>query len=137
MAEEINIDGTNMIVGRMGAYVAKKALLGNKVNILNAEKAVFSGRKEDILKKYHEQRQKGGPFKGPFIPRLADKFLKRTFRGMLPHKKPRGKQAYANIKCYIGVPEQFKDKKLTKLENPDAKKLYVKSTTVEEVCNAI
>lgn len=138
MAQEINIDATNLIVGRLDAYVVKKALLGNKLNIFNSEKAVFSGNREYTLRKYHEQRKKGGPLKGPFRPRLPDMFLKRTMRGMLSHNKSRARDAFGNIRCYIGVPEQFKNTKLQTLDAADAKHLTItKITTVGEVCKSI
>ena len=33
--------------------------------------------------------------------------MKRTIRGMLPYKRPRGIDAFKRIKCYVGVPVEF------------------------------
>lgn len=36
--------------------------------------------------------------------------MKRAIRGMLPHKTPRGKQAYRRLIVHIGVPDKIEDK---------------------------
>jgi large subunit ribosomal protein L13 len=33
--------------------------------------------------------------------------MKRTIRGMLPYKRPRGVDAMRRIKCYVGIPVDF------------------------------
>jgi len=48
-AEPIVIDATNQIMGRLASYAAKSALSGNTVIVLNAEKAVISGKKSNIV----------------------------------------------------------------------------------------
>ena len=50
------INAENMILGRLGAYVAKKSLLGEEVKIVNCKDAVIIGKKDVILRKY-KQRQ--------------------------------------------------------------------------------
>jgi large subunit ribosomal protein L13 len=133
---ELVIDATHAIAGRLGAYAAKQALLGHKVSIVNSEDAIFSGTKVKIVEKYKALRDMGTPVKGPFVSRLSDRFLRRVIRGMLPFKRPRGKAAYANIMCYLGVPEEFKDAKLLKvalLQNSN----IIRYCTVKEVCRAL
>ena len=136
---EIYIDAANAIVGRVGAFSAKRALLGDTIKIMNCEKAVMSGNKEDVIGRYYHRRNKiGQPQKGPFISRLPDRFVRRTIRGMLPYKRTKGAEAYKRIMCYLGVPEKFKDKKLETVQGADAGKLkLLKRTTVEEVCKKI
>jgi len=110
MAEEkvINIDATNAIVGRMGTFVAKQALLGNKINIFNCEKAIFSGDPRLVREKYHHLMfRMGQPVRGPFFPKLPDRFVKRVIRGMIDHKRERGLLAFKRIMCYQGVPSEF------------------------------
>lgn len=103
---EINIDATNAIVGRMASFVAKQALLGNKVNIYNCEKAVISGSPAIIREKYyHLMFKTGQPMRGPFIPKNPDRFVKRIIRGMIDHKNERGILAFKRIMCYRGAPE--------------------------------
>src|SRR5713101_2126555 len=46
--EEI-VDASNLILGRMATYVAKKALEGNRMVIVNAERAVISGTKARVV----------------------------------------------------------------------------------------
>ena len=46
------IDATNLLVGRLATVVAKKALLGGKIDIVNAEKAIISGPKRLVINKY-------------------------------------------------------------------------------------
>ena len=111
--EELNIDATNTIAGRLATRAAKEALIGKKVNVFNAEKAVISGDAKKVAEKYRYTRSEmGQPRKGPFIPKMADRFLRRIIRGMLPYKQVKGKKAFDNIKCYLGVPKKFEKEKI-------------------------
>lgn len=136
---EINIDATNLIIGRMSSYAAKQALLGNSVNIFNCEKAVMTGDKDGIAEKYRYRiKETGTPQKGPFISRSPDRFVRRQLRGMLPHKKPRGKAAWKRILCYQGVPAEFKTKKLQTLDWAHSKhKRTMKLATIKDICTSI
>lgn len=110
---EINLDASGRIIGRILTYAAKQALLGHTVNIFNCEKAVISGEPALVRAKYHHLIFETGQWqRGPYIPRMSDRFVKRMVRGMLEHKSGRGKAAFKRIMCYLGVPAQFKDKKL-------------------------
>lgn len=118
MREQIVIDAEGAITGRLAAYVAKQALLGKEVIVVNAEKAVISGRKDVIINKYLRRRQLGRrKQKGPYWPCEADRLLRRITRGMLPWKKARGKEAFKRIKCYKGIPETIDKEKIIKLQN--------------------
>lgn len=117
---EIVIDGTNSVLGRLASFAAKQALLGNKVIIVNCKKAIILGNKKDILKDYVAKRQRGG-VKGPFFPSKSAAIVKRAIRGMLSYKKGRGADALKNIKCYESLPAKY----------TEANKLYIatKKTT--------
>ena len=129
------INAENLIMGRIGTVVAKRALLGEKIDVVNCEKAIITGSKKNILAKYKARRERGQVLKGPYIPRRPDMFVRRMLRGMLPYKQEKGKRAFKKTMCYIGVPEEFKDKKLETIENADIKKLpTLKYLTVGEVC---
>lgn len=129
------LDATNIIIGRLGTFAAKKALLGEKIDIINCEKAVISGRKEDVFAKYKQKRDRGVPKKGPFIPRMPDRFVKRIIRGMLPMEKARGREAFKKIICHIGVPEKFKGKATDTVTKANADKLLtLKKVKVGTVC---
>lgn len=136
---ELYVDAGNAIAGRIGSWAAKRALLGDTIKIMNCEKAVISGRKEHVTERYYHRRNKvGQPQKGPILPRMPDRFLKRIIRGMLPYKRAKGAEAYKRIKCYIGVPIEFKDKKLEKIPGTGAAKLKsLKRITIEEVCKKL
>lgn len=113
--EEIIIDATNATLGRLASYAAKQALQGKKVIILNSEKAIITGRKKFIIKKYQTRRRRGGTaMKGPLISKLPEKIVKRTIRGMLNYKEGRGREAFKRILCFKGIPEKYKDKKMLK-----------------------
>lgn len=110
------INAENLILGRMASCAAKKALLGEKVEIVNAEKAVIVGTKDAILAKYKRKMEMGNPFKGPFFPREPSRFVKRTIRGMLPYKQEKGRKALKNVRCYNGVPSSFEGQKIETIE---------------------
>lgn len=136
---EINLDATGAVIGRICTYAAKQALLGNTVNILNAEKAIMSGSMEYNYDRYHHLiKETGQTRKGPYIPRLSDRFVKRLVRGMLPYKRQRGAEAYKRIMCHLSVPTEFKDKKLI-IYKPSIKEniLAIKHVTVQELCKKL
>ena len=110
--EKIIIDGANATLGRLASYAAKQALMGKEIVIVNANDVVIVGNRNNILEKYVIIVKKGGSsLKGPKISRTPERLLKRTIRGMLPHKKGRGEDAVDKIKCYNGTPEEFKNSK--------------------------
>jgi large subunit ribosomal protein L13 len=117
---EIIIDGSGAVFGRLCSFTAKKALEGSEIVIVNSEKVIITGNKKDTIEKYRVLKAKGGHSqKGPKHGRVAFMLLKRGIRGMLPdHRRGIGKQAFLRIKCYDGVPEEFKDKKMMKISAP-------------------
>jgi len=135
---EVSINANNLILGRIASYAAKKALLGNNVLIFNCENAVITGNRKYILGRYSHRREIGNPSNGPFLPRMPDRFVRRAIRGMLPYKKPRGKEAFKRIMCYIGVPEKFKDKKMITIPAADvAKTKSLRYLDVKTICKNI
>ncbi len=100
----IVFDAKDAIVGRLGTVVAKSLLKGNNVIVINSEEAVISGSRKDIVEKIHTRRSRGGSSrKGPRIPMLSDRLLKRMIRGMLPWDRTRGQEAYKRLRCYVGT----------------------------------
>lgn len=113
------IDGSDHIMGRLATHVAKSLLSGEEIVIVNAEKIVITGRKEQILQDYKERRDRGVKGKnrrGPYYPRMPDRMLKRSIRGMLPYQEPRGRTAYRKLKVYIGVPRGMDTASITKVD---------------------
>ena len=110
------LNAEDMIVGRFASYIAKRALMGEKVIVVNCEKAVITGRKKNVLAKYSRKIKMGHPFSGPFVSKMPDRLLRRIIRGMLPWDKTRGREAFKRVMCYIGIPEEFKNKKIETLD---------------------
>ncbi len=128
------IDAKNLIAGRLAAYAAKQALLGERVEIINAEKAVISGRKEEIIAKFAHKVARGTQAKGPFQPRMSHMLLKRMIRGMLPHKQEKGRKAYKNIRCHIGVPKELEGQKTEDLKKIHKSRLFsARTITIEQL----
>ncbi len=132
------IDTKDSIVGRFSTVVAKRALLGEKIDLVNCEKAVITGDKVTIFKKYKEQDKRGTPLKGPYLPKMPDRFVRRIIRGMLPYKQEKGKKAFKNIMCYIGIPEKFSKEKLETIPSSNIiKSKTFKYNTVQELCKQL
>ncbi len=134
------VDATNMVLGRMASLVAKRLLAGERVVIVNAEKAVISGSKKNIVEEYKKyvlaKRRLKNPEKGPKKIRRPDLMVKRVVRGMLPYKKPRGRAAYRRLRVYIGVPEEYRSVQAIRFEEADASKLSLrKYLTVGELAS--
>ncbi len=134
--EKIIVDADGAIVGRMGSFVAKELLRGKSAIIVNSEKAVISGRQADIIGRISNLIAKGGSSqKGPHIRRVADRFLKRMIRGMLPWKKERGKSAYKRLKCYIGTEELTDEEKKQVIKLGHDKP--IKYMTIEQILKLV
>ncbi|KAA0002637.1 MAG: 50S ribosomal protein L13 [Thermoplasmata archaeon] len=111
------IDATGAPLGRLASVVAKRLLEGEKIVVINAEKAIIVGNKREIKKRYEAKRKIGGTKrKGPYFPRMPDRIIKRTVRGMLPYQQPKGRKAYKNFKAYIGVPDELEKEKVEKFK---------------------
>ena len=52
------IDAENAVVGRLASRVAKLALMGEDVLVVNAEKAIMTGNIEFIFAKYTQLRNR-------------------------------------------------------------------------------
>ncbi len=131
------IDAKGLILGRMASVVAKRLLNGEKIIIVNAGDAVISGNRLQIIREAHEFLQIGHPGKGPLHPRRPDTIVKRAIRGMLPYKKPRGREALKRLRVYIGIPEELKEKSMETIPEADVKRLRGSYITVSELAQAI
>jgi len=137
--EEI-VDASNLILGRMASYVAKKALDGKRVVVVNAERAVISGTKERVVARAKQKlktRTLGNLEKSPTHPRKPDGYVRRVIRGMLPWKKTGGKDAFHRVKVYIGTPSEYQDRPATKVADADASRLRVPFITIAQLSGEI
>ena len=100
---DVVVDARDCILGRVASQVAERALEGERVAVVNAENAVITGSEEDVMSKY-EKRTELGSDSGPYYPKRPDMIFKRTVRGMLPYKETRGREAFENVRVYVGNP---------------------------------
>jgi large subunit ribosomal protein L13 len=114
------VDGKDVALGRLASFVAKEALKGNEVNVVNVEEVIITGSKKNIQQEFREKRSRfGHSQKGPKHPAVTEKMVKRAIRGMLPnHREGRGKIAFEKIKCYKKIPKEFEDKDIIEMEKP-------------------
>lgn len=132
------IDASNLILGRLASYAAKRALLGEKVDVVNCEHAVVTGNKASIIARYMQKIHRGVPLQGPYFPKMPDRIVRRTIRGMLPHKQAKGRDIYKNVMCYLGVPEEFKGKKIETIDEANIEKSStLKFMTLKDIARHI
>jgi len=128
------IDATDKILGRMATFVAKKALQGEKVEVINSEKAVVTGDKSQVLAKFKQRKDRGIPLKGPYYPKKSEAIVRRAIRGMLPFKRSKGREAFKNVVCYASVPDHLKDKKPEEIKNANIDKVpNLRYITIERI----
>ena len=110
------IDGTNATMGRLASYVAKEALKGEEISIVNCENVIITGDKKTTENLFKEKRSRfGSSQKGPKHHKSSEKIIKRVIRGMLPnYREGRGRMAWKKIKCYKKIPDELKDKRMIK-----------------------
>lgn len=120
-------NASGVVLGRLSSNVAKALMQGEEVVVVNAEKAIITGGKKDILEKYSHRRKRKSAVNprrhGPFYPRRPDRIVKRSVRGMLPYKKERGRKAYRRLRVYVGTPSEYASSEKIFLEDSTYKKL--------------
>ena len=98
------IDASGLVLGRAASVIAQRLLHGEQIVVVNAEKSVVTGSRQNVLAFYTANRARGSVRSGPHYPRYPDRIFRRTVRGMLPHLKTRGKEAFDRLEVFIGVP---------------------------------
>jgi len=131
------IDASGLILGRMASVVAKRLLTGESIVIVNAEKAAISGRRLSRVKEARAFLDIGHPGKGPYHPRRPDQIVRRTVRGMLPHRIPRGQQALERLRVFLGLPEGFRSARLETIAEADVGKLKCPYVSVGDFAKEI
>jgi large subunit ribosomal protein L13 len=129
------IDADGAVLGRMCTTVAKRLLNEETIIIINTEKAIISGKKSSIKNRYKQKRELGTYRKGPFFPRMPDRLVKRTVRGMIPYQTPHGRAAFKRLKCYMGIPKEFEGKKIEKIGT--AEKVPTEFITIMELSRSL
>ncbi len=107
------VDARRQIMGRICSRIAKQALLGDSLVIVNAKDAVISGHTDSIILAWLDRQEKhtlSKPTRGPFWPHRPDTIMRRCLRSMLP-KNDRGRSALKRIQVFISdVPNHLKSK---------------------------
>jgi large subunit ribosomal protein L13 len=135
MGDYTVIDARNHVLGRLSSILAKRLLSGERIVVVNAEKAVITGEKFMVFERYLERYERGSKEKGPYYPRHPERIFKRTVRGMLPWKSKRGREAYKNLKVFIGIPDELKERDREVIEEALLEKISKteKYVTIEEI----
>ena len=132
------IDADGLILGRMASVIAKRLLEGERIDIVNAENIVVSGRRLQIIKARKEFLELGGrQDKGPFHYRKPNAIVRKTIRGMLPRRKARGRDAFGRLKVHIGVPRQLRDSERESIPDAHLQRLRGRYITVGEIAKNI
>lgn len=128
---DLVIDAKDAVVGRVASYAAKQALQGKNVSIVNSNHSLITGNKNSIVADYKEAiaRISSNPVRGPHYPKSPERVMKRTVRGMLPIKAPRGRTALKKVRCFSEIPNELKDAKLISMARPQV----VKTITLKKM----
>ena len=139
MAREqtVVVDAKGLILGRMASTIAKRLLQGENIIIMNAEKAVISGKRLSRIKEAKKKLEIGHPKKGPFHPRRPEEIVRRTIRGMLPRRKPKGQQAYRRLKVFVDVPQELIETETQTIPDARSEKLKCPYITVGKLAKEI
>ena len=137
MSKKTVIDGEGLILGRLSSMVAKRLLDGEFIELVNAEKIVVSGAKKMIIDREKEFLNVGGHEKGPVHYRQPHRIVRKTIRGMLPHRKAHGREAFRRLKVHIGVPEEFEAAEKETIEKIQARILGKRYVTIGEIAENI
>ncbi|MDH5461041.1 MAG: 50S ribosomal protein L13 [Candidatus Bathyarchaeota archaeon] len=139
MAREqtVVVDAKGLILGRMASTIAKRLLQGENIIIMNAEKAVISGKRLSRIKEAKKKLEVGHPKKGPFHPRRPEEIVRRTIKGMLPRRKPKGQQAYRRLKVFVDVPQELIETETQTIPDARSEKLKCPYITVGKLAKEI
>ena len=151
------LDASNLILGRLasessslirgkpvkatgvdaeGKVVTPVLNAGDKLIIINADKAVITGDPLKTTKHYLQRAHKKvntNPRRGPFFPRQPEDIVRRAVRGMIKYKTPSGKAAYRRLEVYAGVPKPEYKTKAIRFQHITADNLLCKRITVGEL----
>ena len=137
MSSRTVIDADGLILGRMASILAKRLLAGETIELVNAQNVVISGNKVKLVEEWKEFIKVGGFGKGPVHHRRPHEIVRRTVRGMLPYRIPKGEAAYKRLHVHIGVPEEFEKSQKMNLPECHSSNLNHRFVTVGELAESI
>ncbi|KON29678.1 hypothetical protein AC482_05865 [miscellaneous Crenarchaeota group-15 archaeon DG-45] len=127
------IDAEGLILGRMASVVAQRLLEGERIEIVNSEVAVVSGKRLQVIRARKEFLQMGGRGRGPTHWRRPNMIVRRAIRGMLPYRKARGREAFKRVRAHIGVPKDLAEAKKETIPEAHVSRLGGRYITVGEI----
>ncbi|EMA67509.1 50S ribosomal protein L13P [Halorubrum aidingense JCM 13560] len=135
---DVVVDARDCILGRVSSEVAQRVLGGETVAVVNAERAVITGNEEATMETYHTRAELGSD-SGPYYPKRPDRIFKRAIRGMLPYKTEDGREAFANVRVYVGNPyERDEDTESVVLDGTSLDRLSnIKFTTLGDISESL
>jgi large subunit ribosomal protein L13 len=136
----IYVDASEQIAGRLCSIVARELLSGKRVVVLNAEKALVSGKTQSVFRQWQTRLEiysHVNPIYGPIHPRRPDNILRRMVRGMVPKTKPSGKTAMGRLRVYMGVPEKYAGIKTSKFDDAMARRPIPQYVTIAQISKNI
>ena len=131
------IDADGLVLGRMASVIAKRLLAGETIDLVNAQNIVISGNKVKLVEEWKEFLKVGGFGKGPVHRRRPHEIVRRTVRGMLPYRIPKGAAAYRRLHVHIGIPEQLVNVEKQNLPMCHSSTLNHRSVTISELAESI
>ena len=137
----IVVDATNHIAGRLSSHVAKLLLKGNRVSLVNCEKIMYSGTRDNIIAEYKAFLEINSIINykhGPVHQRRPDTVISKMIRGMLPYEgKPSGVAAFKRLRAYVGSPQELKPFEKIQFEKALIRKTASNYTAMGELCRVI
>jgi large subunit ribosomal protein L13 len=135
---DVVVDARDCILGRVSSKVAQRVLDGETVAVVNAERAVITGNEEATMETYHTRAELGSD-SGPYYPKRPDRIFKRAIRGMLPYKTEDGREAFSNVRVYVGNPyERDEDSESGVLDGTSLDRLSnIKFTTLGDISESL
>ncbi len=127
------VDVSGLVLGRASSLIAQRLLAGEEIVVVNAEKCVVTGPRASVIGHYTAARARGSVRSGPHYPRYPDRIFRRTVRGMLPHLKSRGKEAYDRLEVFMGIPDEYQNVPRETLDIAKARPTLRSAITLGEV----
>jgi large subunit ribosomal protein L13 len=137
----IVVDTTNHIAGRLASHVAKLLIQGNRVTLVNCEKIMYSGTRDNLIAEYRAFLEINSIINykhGPVHYRRPDTIISKMIRGMLPYEgKPSGVAAFKRLRAYVGSPKELKSLEKIQFEKALIRKASSNYTTMGALCRVI
>ena len=114
----VNAEG--LVAGRLASKVAKAAINGEEVIVINAEKVVLVGKKTAIMPKFQQRVEasvKSNPHYGPKYDRIPSKMLRRMIKGMLPNKSRTAETLLKQVSIYNSTTDKVDITKAITMED--------------------